>query len=128
MGNFTWDSCISRGKLECISRTRLTRTNSRCKIAYWHEYPIRWFSSYGDTSLIPQRLVWLPDTIIVPGSTEVGDQYFKPTDYYYADLEGNWNFYNTTIWGALHNTYNPSIEDEIGWTPQVYVAVFHQQY
>ncbi len=81
------------------------------EIAYWHEYPIQWVLLMGDTSLIPQRLVWLPDTIIVPGSTEVGDQYFKPTDYYYADLEGNWNFYNTTIWGALHNTtYNPSMQ------------------
>ena len=95
------------------------------EIAYWHEYPIQWVLLMGDTSLIPQRLVWLPDTIIVPGSTEVGDQYFKPTDYYYADLEGNWNFYNTTIWGALHNTtYNPSMQDEIGWTPQVYVGRF----
>jgi len=49
------------------------------------------------------------------GETEtVGGDYYKPTDYYYADLNGSWDSDGDGRWGEAPQDNTHSI-DEISW-------------
>lgn len=93
-----------------------------CIKYYYDTYNIKWVLLAGDTNLIPIRYVYNPDTVIVSGFNEekMGDQY-KPTDYYYADLTGNWDNNNN---GRFGESLVYASTDEIDWDPEVYVGRF----
>ncbi len=87
----------------------------RNKIKYYYERDnIRWVLLCGDAQndLIPIKYVYNPDP-----SGESGN---KPTDFYYADLTGSWDYNNNGKWGESP-IYTGGI-DEIDWTPEVYVG------
>ncbi len=88
---------------------------------------IQWILLAGDAQndLIPIRYVYNPDVLIVPGNSEYGsfNDYYKPTDFYYADLTGSWDNDGDNIWGES-SIYNTNGIDEITWTPDVYVGRF----
>ncbi|MFX1299080.1 MAG: C25 family cysteine peptidase, partial [Promethearchaeota archaeon] len=92
---------------------------------YYEKENIRWVLLAGDAqdNLIPIRKVYNPDVLRwEDGRTEtVGDEYYKPTDFYYADLNGSWDSDDDGIWGEApqDNSYNL---DEISWDPEVYVG------
>ena len=52
---------------------------------------------------------------------QLGGEYYKPTDYYYADLTWNWDGDGDGIWGE-NPSYNTYSLDEIEWIPEVYVG------
>ena len=92
---------------------------------YYEKYPIQYVLLAGSTSKIPIRYVYNPDSVIVQEASEPlgANQYYKPTDYYYAALEGDWNIDEDDKWGeaSQHNSFN--LTDEIvNWEPQVYVG------
>ncbi len=92
---------------------------------YYEKENIRWVLLAGDAqdNLIPIREVYNPDVFRwEDGRTEtVGGEYYKPTDYYYADLTGTWDNDEDGIWGEApqDNAYGL---DEISWYPEVYVG------
>lgn len=95
-------------------------------ISYYEKYPIQFVLLMADTSLIPIRLIYLPDSHVVPDSIEaIGDSYLKPTDFYYAELTGDWNLDGDNYWGELH-VYNnkDNTKDEMDWIPEVAVGRF----
>ena len=85
---------------------------------------IQWVLLAGDAEedLIPIREVYNPDVVVVGGESEYSnwDDYYKPTDFYYADLTGSWDDNNNSIWGESPE-HNGEI-DEISWIPEVYVG------
>jgi len=85
---------------------------------------IQWVLLAGDAEedLIPIREVYNPDVVVVGGESEYStwDDYYKPTDFYYADLTGSWDDNNNSIWGESAE-HNGEI-DEISWIPEVYVG------
>jgi len=87
---------------------------------------IRWVLLAGDAqnNLIPIREVYNPDTIEYGGS-EYGsyNEYYKPTDYYYADLTGTWDSDGDGNWGEAPHDNSYGL-DEISWSPDVYVGRF----
>ncbi|MFX0023155.1 MAG: C25 family cysteine peptidase [Candidatus Hermodarchaeota archaeon] len=95
--------------------------------SYYNKENIRWVLLAGDAQndLIPIREVYNPDVLRwEDGRTEtVGGEYYKPTDYYYADLNGTWNSDGDGNWGEnpVDNAYGL---DEISWDPEVYVGRF----
>ncbi len=94
--------------------------------SYYDEENIRWVLLAGDAQndLIPIREVYNPDVVRYVGSESSGmDNYYKPTDYYYADLTGTWNSDGDSRWGEApqDNLYR---YDEISWVPEVYVGRF----
>ncbi|MCK4379760.1 MAG: hypothetical protein KAW51_01390 [Candidatus Lokiarchaeota archaeon] len=92
---------------------------------YYEKENIRWVLLAGDAQddLIPIRQVYNPDVLRwEDGRSEtVGDEYYKPTDFYYADLTGTWDSDDDGIWGEAprDNAYGL---DEISWIPEVYVG------
>ncbi|MFW9972162.1 MAG: C25 family cysteine peptidase, partial [Candidatus Odinarchaeota archaeon] len=95
---------------------------------YYNRENIKWVLLAGDTEnaqgeLIPIRYVYNPDVSRWgEGRTETVDgEQFKPTDYYYADLNGTWNSDGDSYWGEKpsDNAYGL---DEISWDPEVYVG------
>jgi len=92
---------------------------------YYERENIQWVLLAGDAEedLIPIREVYNPDVIAVqPRQSEYSNfnDYYKPTDYYYADLTGSWDGNNNSIWGeSAEHTGN---YDEISWVPEVYVG------
>lgn len=87
-------------------------------------YNITYVLLAGSTSKIPIRKVYNPDTEIV-GICEANgkDNELKPTDYYYAALEGDWNIDNDGHWGESPLYNDLTDEDEIiNWNPQVIVG------
>ncbi|TFF99318.1 MAG: hypothetical protein EU540_06910, partial [Promethearchaeota archaeon] len=50
----------------------------------------------------------------------VGNDVYKPTDYYYADLSGTWDYNGNNIFGE--SPFKTGTQDEIEWTPEVYVG------
>ena len=94
---------------------------------YYETENVRWVLLCGDAQddLIPIRYVYNPDLIRYgQGKTEsLGDDYYKPTDFYYAELTGNWDLDEDEDWGekASDNSFN---RDEVDWTPEVYVGRF----
>ncbi len=103
--------------------------------SYYNKENIRWVLLAGDAQddLIPIRKVYNPDVLRwEDGRTEtVGGEYYKPTDYYYADLNGTWNSDGDANWGEgptnpddPNNPDNAYGLDEISWDPEVYVGRF----
>ena len=93
---------------------------------YYEKENIQWVLLAGDAeeNLIPIREVYNPDVVVVGGESEYSnwDDYYKPTDFYYADLTGSWDSNNNSIWGeSAEHTGN---YDEISWIPDVYVGRF----
>lgn len=95
--------------------------------SYYEQENIQWVLLAGDAeeSLIPIREVYNPDVVYIPGESEHSDwdDYYKPTDFYYADLDGSWDNDNDGKWGE-NSTNNAQGVDEISWTPEVYVGRF----
>ena len=91
---------------------------------YYEKENIQWVLLAGDAedNLIPIRQVYNPDVTLVSGQSEYlnWDDYYKPTDFYYADLTGSWDDNNNSIWGQS-SKYTGNI-DEISWIPEVYVG------
>jgi hypothetical protein len=91
---------------------------------YYEKENIQWVLLAGDAeeNLLPIRKVYNPDVVVVSGESEYSnwDDYYKPTDFYYADLTGTWDSNNNSIWGESAE-YTGDI-DEITWIPNVYVG------
>ncbi|MHA1766459.1 MAG: C25 family cysteine peptidase, partial [Promethearchaeota archaeon] len=93
-------------------------------ISYYNKYPIKWVLLLGDTEIIPIRYAYNPDCQLVGDSEPVGDQYKKPTDYYYAELTSDWDIDDDGKWGE-HSTYNSASDvPELDYSPEVYVGRF----
>lgn len=92
---------------------------------YYVKHNIRWVLLAGDTDIIPIRYVYNPDVVVVAGESEYSnwDDEDKPTDFYYASLEGTWDEDGDDIYGESP-VYNDNEIDEIDWTPEVYVGRF----
>jgi len=97
--------------------------------SYYETENIQWVLLCGDAQddLIPIRNVYNPDVVIVSDvayETEYSnwDDYYKPTDFYYADLTGSWDDNGNGEWGES-SVYTKN-KDEISWTPEVYVGRF----
>ena len=92
---------------------------------YYEKENIQWVLLAGDaqSGLIPIRNVYNPDVIRWgEGASEViGNEYYKPTDYYYADLTGSWDSDDDGIFGEAPDD-NAFGLDEISWEPEVYVG------
>lgn len=90
---------------------------------YYERGNLEWVLLAGDAqeNLIPTRYVYNPDTVRYEQSESLGDLYQKPTDYYYADLTGDWDEDGDGQYGesAMDNTNG---RDEISWVPEVYVG------
>ncbi|MFW9939586.1 MAG: C25 family cysteine peptidase [Candidatus Thorarchaeota archaeon] len=96
--------------------------------AYYNSENIQWVLLAGDADndIIPIRYVYNPDVLRVTqgGRHEtVGGEYDKPTDFYYADLTGNWDNDIDGNWGEAPQDNSFGI-DEISWIPEVYVGRF----
>ncbi|MFX1573246.1 MAG: C25 family cysteine peptidase [Promethearchaeota archaeon] len=94
---------------------------------YYEKENIKWVLLAGDAQddLIPIRKVYNPDVLRWgEGAKEsIPGDYYKPTDFYYADLTGSWDSDGDGNWGEApqDNTYGL---DEISWIPEVYVGRF----
>ncbi len=95
--------------------------------SYYEKENIQWVLLAGDAqeNLIPIRMVYNPDVLRWGGgrTESISGEYYKPTDFYYADLSGSWDSDEDNIWGEAprDNLYGL---DEISWTPEVYVGRF----
>ncbi len=95
--------------------------------SYYEKEDIKWVLLAGDAQddLIPIRMVYNPDVLRWgEGAREsIPGDYYKPTDFYYADLTGSWDSDGDGNWGEApqDNTYGL---DEISWIPEVYVGRF----
>jgi len=94
--------------------------------SYYATENIQWVLLAGDAGSgadeIPIREVYNPDVVVVGGTNEVsGSDYYKPTDFYYADLNDTWDEDNDANWGES-TVYNLHGIDEISWNPNVYVG------
>lgn len=86
---------------------------------FYQRENVQWVLLAGDATddLIPTRYVYNPDTVEYNGY----DEYYKPTDFYYADLTGSWDDDGDGNWGES-SQYNSQGRDEINWVPEVYVG------
>jgi len=93
--------------------------------SYYESDHIRWVLLAGDAEddLLPIRYVFNPDVTLVSGQSEYSNwnDYYKPTDFYYADLNGDWDQDGDGNWGE-NSDNNANGIDEIDWTPDVYVG------
>ena len=92
--------------------------------SYYENENIQWVLLAGDAQddLIPIRKVYNPDTKIFANNfRELGNQDYKPTDFYYADLTGTWDNDNDGKWGEAPQNNSNNL-DEISWIPEVYVG------
>jgi hypothetical protein len=92
--------------------------------SYYLTENIQWVLLAGDATedLLPTRYVYNPDTVEYSGSEYNGyNEYYKPTDFYYADLTGSWDEDGDGKWGES-SRYNSHGKDEIDWDPEVYVG------
>ncbi|MHA1729967.1 MAG: C25 family cysteine peptidase, partial [Promethearchaeota archaeon] len=100
-----------------------------CIRDYYFNFGIKWVLLAGDTKddneheLIPIRYVKNPDSSILPGFSEAhgSDNNYKPTDFYYAELTGNWDLNGNGIYGE---SLRYTSVDEIDWNTEVYVGRF----
>ena len=93
---------------------------------YYENENIQWVLLAGDAQddLIPIRNVYNPDVYRVTEgirSETVGGEFYKPTDFYYADLTGIWDSDGDGNWGEAPQD-NSFGFDEISWIPEVYVG------
>jgi len=72
----------------------------------YNEWGIEWVLLCGDVDEVPIRMVYSP----------VGEGYdpYAPSDYYYADLTGNWDSNGNGKYGE--------VGDSVDWYPEVYVG------
>ncbi|KKL96989.1 hypothetical protein LCGC14_1838970 [marine sediment metagenome] len=97
--------------------------------SYYEKENIQWVLLASDAGNLadelPIRMVYNPDVIYHgEGQREsVGGEYYKPTDYYYADLTGTWDSDGDGIWGENSSKSSDGL-DEIDWVPDVYVGRF----
>ncbi len=91
--------------------------------SFYESDGIRWVLLAGDAqdNLLPIRYVYNPDTRDIGSSEIVGNLVSKPTDYYYADLTGDWDEDEDNLFGESQE-YNSHGVDEIDWIPEVYVG------
>ncbi|MHA1274236.1 MAG: C25 family cysteine peptidase [Promethearchaeota archaeon] len=93
--------------------------------SYYEKYNIRWVLLAGDAqdNILPIRKVYNPDVLRWgEGQTEsVDGEYYKPTDYYYADLTGDWDNDKDGKYGEAPQDNSNGV-DEIDWYPEVYVG------
>ncbi len=99
----------------------------RNAIAWYYEtYAIEWVLILGDTNVIPIRYVRNGDTAIISGTDEdfnlPGGNALKPTDFYYAELTGNWNIDEDQYWGENPDQNEASDEYEMDFIPEVYLG------
>lgn len=98
--------------------------------SYYEKENIQWVLLAGDAQndILPIRNVYNPDVVRWGGGrTEtVGGEYYKPTDFYYADLTSTWD--NDGVgnngdgkWGEAPKDTDHGL-DEISWIPEVYVG------
>ena len=93
-----------------------------CIKDYYNKYGIKWVLLAGDANIIPMREVYNPDSAILDDFSEwSGSEYYKPTDFYYAELTGNWDSNGNGIFGESQRY---SRIDEIDWNTEVYVGRF----
>lgn len=117
-------------KTEIVSKyTQYEGTDAQERIRnlikdYYEYENLQWVLLAGDTELIPIREVYNPDVIIVSGNDEYPgfNEYYKPTDFYYADLTGSWDDNENGKWGE--SAVYTKKHDEIDWSPEVYVGRF----
>ncbi|KKN17111.1 hypothetical protein LCGC14_0969120 [marine sediment metagenome] len=93
--------------------------------SYYAKENIQWVLLVGDTDILPVRMVYNPDVFRWgEGRTEtISGEYYKPTDFYYADLSGTWDSDEDGDWGESPEDNEYGL-DEIDWTPDVYVGRF----
>lgn len=97
----------------------------RNTLIYYHSlYPIQWLLIMGDTQLIPIRYIYNPDGQIVNDHEAVGNAYLKPTDFYYADLTGDWNIDGDQYWGEDGKYNQLDGKPEVDYYPELYVGRF----
>lgn len=97
--------------------------------SYYEKENVQWVLLAGDAGNgideLPIRMVYNPDVYrwMETQSESVGGEFYKPTDFYYADLTGSWDSDEDGDWGESpdDNLYDL---DEIEWTPEVYVGRF----
>lgn len=89
--------------------------------SYYEREDLQWVLIAGDTDIIPIREVYNPDVVLAGEHEDVGGDYYKPTDYYYAELNGTWDQDEDGIYGES-SAYNLNGIDEIEWFPEVYVG------
>ena len=103
----------------------------RNMIKYYYETEnVKWVLLAGDaqSDLVPIRYVYNPDVVVVSDATTYEseysnwDDYYKPTDFYYADLTGSWDNNGNGEWGES-SVYTKN-KDEISWIPEIYVGRF----
>ncbi|MHA1683903.1 MAG: C25 family cysteine peptidase [Promethearchaeota archaeon] len=75
----------------------------------------------GDVDVVPIRYTYNPDTTETYFNN--GDYYddLKPTDQYYACLDGTWDQDGDGIYGEM-NTHNANNVDEVDWDAEVFVG------
>jgi hypothetical protein len=92
---------------------------------YYSKGDLEWvlLAADAEDNLIPTRYVFNPDTERYDQVESLGDRFKKPTDYYYADLTGDWDEDGDGQYGesAMDNANGI---DEISWIPEVYVGRF----
>ena len=96
-------------------------TYIRNAIKYYHDVKgTKFVLLGGDVNIIPIRYTYNPDG----GESDFSGMYttYKPTDYYYAGLNGTWDANNNGKYGEMRNETNAV--DEVDWTPDVFVGRF----
>jgi hypothetical protein len=92
---------------------------------YYETFNIDWVLLLGDTAsdLIPIRYIRNEDTQLVANTYEsVGGNTLKPTDFYYAELTGNWNEDGDEFWGENATNNAAGDQPEMDFIPEVYVG------
>ncbi len=115
----TIETIEANATLAGAGRDRAERIRNAIK--YYHDEKGTVFVILGgDVSVVPTRYVYNPDTT---ESYFSGDLYsaFKPTDHYYACLEGTWDGDGDGRFGEM-NMNSANNTDEIDWTADVYVG------
>jgi len=74
----------------------------------------------GDVNIIPIRYVYNPDTTEFASFSGQYSTELKPTDHYYAGLEGTWDADNDGKFGEMGVVGTSA--DEADWTAEVYVG------
>jgi len=104
--------------------------------SYYEKENIQWVLLAGDAGSgnneLPIRMVYNPDVLRWGGgrAETISGEYYKPTDFYYADLTGSWDsdgdwekVDGTGGWGEAPRDNSYGL-DEISWIPEVYVGRF----
>lgn len=109
-----------------------TFTSSGPDLAAWIRNAIKHFHAHhgtefvilgGDVNIIPTRYIYLPEGGEAAFGTYNGMNMneFKPTDHYYAGLDGSWDEDGDGRFGEM-NRDNDNNVDEVDWVAEVYVG------